>query len=133
MFEPGHVHRDNSQPNSRLKKLPPFSLDIYYQVERDPVEGPILRMRVVGHVADNPPFEESFTLRRDLAYNFASAASRIVEEHGLPIIASPIMRGHEEYDKVFNDIREKLDRKSGEPVDLDRFLSDPLPHIEPKS
>lgn len=36
--------------------------------------------------------------------------------------ASPVMRGHDEYDKVFADIRAKLHAKPGEPVNLDHVL-----------
>jgi len=33
-----------------------------------------------------------------------------------------VMRGHDEYDKVFADIRSKLNVQPGEPVNLDHIL-----------
>ena len=46
----------------------------------------------------------------------------LIARHGLPINASPVMRGHDEYDKVFADIRAKLHAKPGETVNLDHVL-----------
>ena len=60
-------------------------------------------------------FSESFDLPKDLAYNFASEASRIAEKHGLPRDIE-IGATHAEYDLMFEDIRKTLDMKSGDPV-----------------
>lgn len=121
MFQPGHVHRDNITQLAALPGQPPFSVDLYYEVRQDPKEGPMLHMRMVGEIAGRK-FEDSFELHRDVAYNFASVAMRVASRHGLPRIATPIMRGHEDYDLVFADIRKKLDFKPGDPVNLDRLL-----------
>ena len=51
---------------------------------------------------------------RDTAFNFASVISRLVAKHGLPANHSPIMRAHQEYDAIFEDIRARLHAEPGE-------------------
>lgn len=122
MFEPGHLHRSNTDASAGR---PLFSVDLYYHVRQDPKEGPMLHMRLVGQV-QGQAFEEVFELHRDTAFNFASVASRLAQKHGLPISSSLIMLGHDEYDLMFEDIRSKLDAHSGEPVNLDHLEKDGL-------
>ena len=65
MFEPGHLHRSNPPG---LGGQPGYSIDFYYEVRKDPSEGPMLHGR-------EPELEEvarklqlpSWTLRRKLA------------------------------------------------------------------
>ncbi len=121
MFTPGHLHRDNNDRPEHMRLLPPFSVDFYYEVRKDSQHGPMLHMRLVGDV-DGRHFDEEFELHRDVAFNFASVATRVAARHGLPLNASPVMRGHDEYDKVFADIRTKLHAKPGDPVNLDHVL-----------
>lgn len=120
MFTPGHLHRDNLDRPEQLREAPPFSLDFHYEVRHDPQQGTVLHMRLLGEI-DGRPVDEAFELPRDLAFNFASAVSRVAARHGLPPNAGPIMRGHAEYDRVFEDIREKLHIQPGEPVDLEHL------------
>jgi hypothetical protein len=122
MFEPGHLRRANpvATPDQ-----PAYSIDLYYEVRQDPVEGPMLHMRLVGEVAGKA-FEEQFELHRDTAFNFASVASRLALKHGMPTDFSLIMRGHQEYDQMFADIRSKLGTHAGDPVDLDHLEKDGL-------
>ncbi|MDM8349166.1 DUF5064 family protein [Pseudomonas sp. sp1636] len=122
MFEPGHLHRVNPVATA---DQPAFSVDLYYEVRQDPVEGPMLHMRLVGEVAGQA-FEEQFELHRDTAFNFASVASRLALKHGMPATFSLIMRGHREYDQMFADIRSKLGSHTGDPVDLDHLEKDGL-------
>lgn len=117
MFTPGRLHRSNLELPEQLRHAPPFSLDLYYEVRHDPLQGAMLNMRLVGDI-DGRHIDESFELHRDLACNFASAASRVAARHGLPPNAGPIMRGHAEYDRMFEDIQEKLNLQPGDPVDL---------------
>lgn len=83
MFTAGHLHRDNNDRPEHMRLLPPFSVDFYYEVRKDPEQGPMLHMRLVGEV-DGKHFEEEFELHRDVAFNFASVATRIAARHGLP-------------------------------------------------
>lgn len=121
MFKPGHLHRDNLDHQPRRVGMPRFSVDFYYEVRQDPQQGPMLHMRLAGEV-NGRRFEEEFELHRDVAFNFASIASRAAVRHGLPPNASPVMRGHDEFDRVFADIRAKLHARPGEPVNLDHVL-----------
>ena len=56
----------------------------------------------------------------------ASVASRVAAKHGLPTNHSLIMRSHDEFDRMFNDIRDKLGAKPGETVDFDHLEKDGL-------
>jgi hypothetical protein len=122
MFEPGHLHRGNRFASA---EQPVFSIDLYYEVRQDPVEGAMLHMRMVGEVAGKA-FEEEFELHRDTAFNFASVVTRLAQKHGLPASHSMVVRGHEEYDQMFEHIRSLLGTHSGDPVDLDHVEKDRL-------
>lgn len=122
MFEPGHLHR-SSPPG--LVGLPNYSIDFYYEVRQDSREGPMLHGRLVGEI-DGKPFEEVFEMHRDTAFNFASVISHLVAKHGLAPNHSPIMRAHEEYDAIFEDIRAKLHVQPGEAVNFDHLKRDGL-------
>ena len=117
MFEPGHLHRSNPPG---LGGQPGYSIDFYYEVRKDSQEGPMLHGRLVGEI-EGRAFEEVFEMHRDTAFNFASVISRLVAKHCLPPNHSPIMRSHTEYDAMFEDIRSKLNAKSGESVNLDHL------------
>lgn len=120
MFEPGHLRRAN---NVATSEVPLFSVDLFYEVRQDPVEGAMLHMRMQGQVAGKV-FEETFELHRDTAFNFASVATRLAHKHGLPTNQGLIMRSHTEYDQMFEDIRTKLGARSGESVNLDHVEKD---------
>jgi len=122
MFEPGHLH--HASPPGPAGQ-PAFSVDIHYEVRRDAQEGLMLHFRMLGEVAGKT-FEEAFELHRDTAYNFASVASRLAAKHGLHPDFGPILRDHEDFDNMFEDIRAKLDAHSGDPVDLDHLYKDGL-------
>ncbi|TRX75806.1 DUF5064 family protein [Pseudomonas mangiferae] len=120
MFQPGHLHRTNLPG---LHEKSSYTLDLYYDVRNDPKEGVMLHFRMVGNL-DGRVFEEEFELHRDTAFNFASMATRIASKHGLHPHLGPILRDHQDYDAMFQDIREKLHVQSGEPVNLDHLLKD---------
>lgn len=122
MFEPGHLHRSNPPG---VAGQPVYSIDFYYEVRQDQQEGPMLHGHLVGEI-DGKAFEEEFELHRDTAYNFASVISRLVVKHGLHPNSSPVMREHQEYDAIFEDIRAKLNIKPGEAVNLDHLEQDGL-------
>ncbi|MGG2397622.1 DUF5064 family protein [Pseudomonas sp. SH1-B] len=122
MFEPGHLHRSNLPS---LDGQPGYSIDFYYEVRQDAQEGAMLHGRLVGEI-DGKAFEEVFEMHRDTAFNFASVISRLVSKHGLHPNHSPIMREHEEYDEIFEDIRAKLHAKPGDAVNFDHLERDGL-------
>lgn len=112
MFEPGHLHiiRAPLQTSD-------FGYDIHirYEVCESPEEGACMRFTMQGEVAGNA-FEDEFVLPRDLACNFAHNANQIAVKHGMPQIAVLPVSMHEDYDRMFADIREKMGIKAGEPI-----------------
>lgn len=119
MFEPGHFHR------ASLPGQIDFSVDLYYEVRHDAKEGQMLHFRMTGQIAGKA-FTDEFELHRDTAFNFASVATRVAAKHGLPTNQLLIMRGHDEFDKMFEDIRDKLGAKAGETVNFDHLEKDGL-------
>lgn len=117
MFEPGHYRHANTVATA---DVPLFSVDLFYKVRQDAVQGPMLHVQMKGQV-DGKAFEDVFELPRDTAFNFASVATRLAHKHGLPTNSSLIMRSHAEYDLMFEDIRSKLGVVSGDPVNLDHL------------
>lgn len=122
MFEPGHLFRGNSLA---VGEVPTYAIDLHYDVRQDAAEGPMLHMSLKGEIA-GAAFEESFELHRDTAFNFASVVSRLAHKHGLPTSVVLISHQHEEFDQMFEDIRQRLDAHSGDPVNLDHLEKDGL-------
>jgi hypothetical protein len=110
MFEPGHLHtaRPALQPDDIG-----YDLHLRYEVAQTD-SGPGMHFTLEGDI-DGKSINESFDLPKDMAYNFASEASRLAEKHGLPK-NTDLHEMHGEYDAMFEDIRDKLDMKSGDPV-----------------
>lgn len=110
MFEPGHLHiaRPALQPEDIG-----YDLHIRYEVSQTD-SGAGMSFKLEGEI-NGKSINESFALPKDKAYNFASDVSRIAEKHGLPKDTDlHAMDG--QYDAMFEDIRDKLDMKSGDPV-----------------
>ncbi|WP_142580012.1 DUF5064 family protein [Pseudomonas koreensis] len=120
MFTPGRLHRSST---SGIAGVPEYSIDVIYEVRRDPKEGMLMHFKMVGEVSGRS-FTEEFDMHRDTAFNFASRVAKTAVKHGVPANASLIMRGHKEYDAMFEDIRDKLGVQPGEPVNLDNAEND---------
>jgi len=119
MFEPGHLHRTSLPGDS-----PAWHLDLHYDVQQDAREGPMLCLHLSGE-RDGQPFAEELRLHRDTALNFASQVGRVAERHGLPVAEhSPVLSDHAEFDRMFEDIRQRLALQPGEPVDLEHVQQD---------
>ncbi|GFM83597.1 DUF5064 domain-containing protein [Pseudomonas cichorii] len=112
MFEPGHLHITHA-----ALQRSGFSYDIHvhYEVREDPEEGTCMHFTMQGEI-NGKAFSEEFQLPRDLAFNFAHDAGRIGMKHGLPNLAAMPIDLHKDYDRMFKDVREKLNAKPGEPV-----------------
>lgn len=124
MFEPGHLHRTSLPGDS-----PAWHLDLHYDVQQDAREGPMLCLRISGE-REGLPFTEELRLHRDTALNVASLVGRIAERHGLPMAEhSPVLPDHADYDRMFEDIRQRLALQPGEPVDLDHVQQDKPPPV----
>jgi hypothetical protein len=112
MFEPGHLHITRA-----ALQASDFSYDIHihYEVRENPELGRSMHFAMKGEVAGNA-FEDEFELPRDLAFNFAHNASQIAVKHGMPAIAVLPIAMHEDYDRMFKDVRDKLNIEPGESV-----------------
>ena len=64
---------------------------------------------------NNTDFNESFTLPKDMAYNFAHDAFQIAVKYGIPKTAD-IRAMHGYYDKMFSDVLAQLNHKPGDPI-----------------
>lgn len=104
-FTPGHLHRANKTP---IDGQPAYCVSLYYDVLHDEKEGSILHMRLVGEV-EGKPVDESFSLPRSTAYNFASVATRLAHKHGMPRDNGLIKYNHKLYDLMYADIRKRLE------------------------
>ncbi|MFC2973567.1 DUF5064 family protein [Azotobacter bryophylli] len=122
MFEPGHLHRE-----IRADELSgqTFVYDLYYDVREDPEEGSMLHVRMTGTV-DGKSFAEEFELHRDTAFNFFGVVTKLAVKHGLHPRGGPVLIGHEEYDRVFEDIRAKLGGTLGTPIDWEHLKRDDI-------
>lgn len=111
MFEPGHLHitRAPMQPHDFG-----YDIHIHYEVRQDPKEGASMHFVMEGEIKGNA-FKDEFELPKDMAFNFASEAFHIAVKHGMPKGAD-LRTMHGQYDAMFEDIREKLNIKSGDPV-----------------
>ncbi|MCX2900513.1 DUF5064 family protein [Pseudomonas mandelii] len=120
MFTPGHLNRSNPEGTPGV---PEYNIDVFYEVRHDPKEGMLMHFKMAG-VVSGSSFTEEFDMHRDTAFNFASRVAKAAVKHGLPANASLIMRGHDEYDAMFEDIRAKLGVQPGEPINLDNAEND---------
>ena len=111
MFEPGHLHI--TQPAVQPDDVG-YDIHIRYEVSQTAESGEGMHFSLEGEI-NGKAFSDEFELPKDKAYNFASEASRITEKHGLPK-DTDMHAMHGQYDAMFEDIRDKLDMKSGDPV-----------------
>ncbi|GAB3373695.1 DUF5064 family protein [Azotobacter armeniacus] len=114
MFKPGHLHREQLPDESNRQT---FIYDVYYEVREEPGKGRVLHMRMEGEI-DGKSFAEECELPRDMAFDFMNELTRIAVRNGLHPRFGPILREHNEYDAVFQDIRNKLGLHPGDPIDL---------------
>ncbi|WP_121493508.1 DUF5064 family protein [Pseudomonas aeruginosa] len=96
MFIPGHLHLASASEVDRQA----FDIHLRYRVLEAEARPVAVHFDMEGRI-DGQPFSESFELPRDAAVHFASRASRLARRHGL---------------------RRRLKLKSGEAIDLDRYL-----------
>jgi hypothetical protein len=120
MFKPGHLHRSNPCGEAQL---PPYHIDVFYEVRQDAQEGVLMHFRLEGEIAGQA-FVEEFDMHRDTAFNFASRVAKAAAKHGLPMEARLILPSHAEYNAMFDDIRDQLGVHPGEPVNMDNVEKD---------
>ncbi|WJN59933.1 DUF5064 family protein [Pseudomonas sp. SO81] len=118
MFRPGHV--EVMQLPSVLE--PGYHLSLDYRICRDDA-GCHVDFKLDGEVAGRL-VHDGFSLRRDVAYNFLQSAGRCLRRRGIKPAHPALFAFHEDFDRVFADLRSQLAADPGEPVDLERFLLD---------
>jgi hypothetical protein len=114
MYEPGHLHL---QHIGLLAQDISYDIHLRYEVQHDPQAGASMHFDMSGEI-NGQGFTETFDLPADTACNFASHAERIAHQHGLPKAKVLPVNLHKQYDLMFEDVRSKLDRHSGDPVRL---------------
>ncbi|TDF78389.1 DUF5064 family protein [Pseudomonas sp. H9] len=116
-FEPGHLHIERHALNTADVS---YDINLEYEVATDPSKGKGIQFKMHGSI-QNKPMNETFFLPKVEAYNFASNVTKIAEQYGIPKHLSNIGSVHKHYDLMFEDIREKLNMKSGDSIDLKDF------------
>ena len=115
IFKPGHLHIERE---ALQKGDYSYDLTIDYELHKE-IGNPGIDFHMQGSI-EGKKVDEKFFLRKEEAYNFASDMTRIGQKYGLPKTAS-IGSMHKIYDEMFEDIRQKLNAKSGDPVDVEHF------------
>ncbi|MDF0730374.1 DUF5064 family protein [Pseudomonas entomophila] len=113
-FQPGHVHIERTALN---KADHSYDLNIEYEATQDNTQGRGIQFRLHGSIEGKPVDEQFFLAKDEVLPSFLMVLSRKAQAHLAPPkkfenLGSP----HKLYDAMFEDIRQKLDVKSGDPV-----------------
>jgi hypothetical protein len=117
MFEPGHLHIER---HALTPDDVSYNVSVDYEVSKNAKGEKGIQFTMHGSI-QGKELKEPFFLPKAEAYNFASNVTKIAEKYGIPKEKIAIGSSHEHYDMMFEDIREQLDMKSGDPVDLEKF------------
>ncbi|MGP4957236.1 DUF5064 family protein [Pseudomonas helleri] len=111
IFKPGYLHieRESLGPHDFS-----YEIVIKYQVVQDPKEGKSMQFDMHGQI-NGKDFKESFTLPKDMAFDFARVGFKIAVKNGMPKDAT-IWSMHKQYDAMFEDVRKQLGHELGDPV-----------------
>lgn len=116
-FEPGHLHIERHALNESDVS---YDLNITYEVSQDPSQVKGMLFTMSGTI-QGQQIKEPFFLPKDQAFNFASNITKIAEKYGIPKAMSSIGSVHKHYDAMFEDVRQQLNMKSGDPVNPEQF------------
>ena len=113
-YQPGHVHIERTALNTNDHS---YDLNIEYEAVSDPKEGRGIQFRMHGSI-EGKAVDEKFFLPKDQALpSFLMVLSRKAQAHlAAPKKFENLSSPHKIYDHMFEDIREKLDVKSGDPI-----------------
>ncbi|EUB86287.1 MULTISPECIES: DUF5064 family protein [unclassified Pseudomonas] len=117
IFNPGHLHIER---HALTPDDVSYDLCLDYEVFTDPQKGKGIQFTLHGNM-QGKDMKEAFFLPKEEAYNFARDVTRIAEKYGIPKAHSQIGSVHKHYDLMFEDIRQKLNMQSGDPVNLEHF------------
>jgi hypothetical protein len=116
-FEPGHLHIER---HALTPDDVSYNVCLDYEVSTDPSKVKGIQFTLHGSM-QGKDMKETFFLPKEEAYNFARDVTRIAEKYGIPKAHSQIGSVHKHYDLMFEDIRQKLNMQSGDPVNLEHF------------
>lgn len=101
---------------------PGYRVAFSYEVKKDQDGEMRVYFHVFGEVGDEP-FDERLDLGKDQAFNFASCMEQILENHQVPLPKDLLLRNRESFDAVFQDIRQKMGIRPGDPIDVSGMIS----------
>ncbi|MGE6822459.1 DUF5064 family protein [Pseudomonas soli] len=113
-YQPGHVHIERTALNTNDHS---YDLCIDYEAVSDPSKGRGIQFRMHGHIEGKAVDEKFFLAKDQVLPSFLMQLSRKAQSY-LPApkkfesLGSP----HKLYDYMFEDIRQKLDVKSGDSI-----------------
>ncbi|MDG9882093.1 DUF5064 family protein [Pseudomonas putida CSV86] len=116
-FTPGHLHIERHALN---KDDHSYNFCVDYETVQDPTAGKGIQFRLHGTIQDKPA-DETFFLGKSDWYNFAAVIDDIARKHDMPIKGIVTSAHNTLYDRMFEDIRDKLEVKSGDPIKPERF------------
>jgi hypothetical protein len=117
MFEPGHLHIER---HALTPDDVDYNVNVDYEVSKNDKGEKGIQFTMHGSI-EGKDLKEPFFLPKEEAYNFASNVTKIAEKYGIPKEKIAIGSSHEHYDLMFEDIRQQLNMKSGDPIDLEKF------------
>lgn len=116
-FEPGHLHIER---HALTPDDVSYNVHLDYEVSTNDKGEKGILFTMHGSI-QGKDMSETFFLPKEEAYNFARDVTRIAEKYGIPKAHSQIGSIHKHYDLMFEDIREQLNMKSGDPVNPEHF------------
>ncbi|KAF1311093.1 DUF5064 domain-containing protein [Pseudomonas sp. SG-MS2] len=113
-YQSGHVHIERTALNANDHS---YDLSIEYEATQDPREGRGIQFHMRGSIEGKEVSETFFLPKDQVLPSFLMILSRKAQSHLPPhkkfeTLSSP----HKIYDQMFEDIRAKLDVKSGDSI-----------------
>ncbi|WP_295484275.1 DUF5064 family protein [uncultured Pseudomonas sp.] len=113
-FHPGHVHIERVALNSHDHS---YDLAIEYEATQDPKEGHGIQFHMHGSIEGKPVDERFFLAKDQVLPSFLMQLTRRAQAHlPAPKKFESLNSPHKLYDHMFEDIRQTLAVKSGDPI-----------------
>ncbi|MGF6392693.1 DUF5064 family protein [Pseudomonas plecoglossicida] len=118
-YEPGHVHIQRAALNPADHS---YDLNINYEASSDPKEGRGIQFHMHGSIEGKSVDEKFFLSKEEVLPSFLMVLSRKAQSYlAAPKKFENLGSPHKLYDAMFEDIRQKLDMKSGDAVKPEHF------------
>ncbi|MBJ9976125.1 DUF5064 family protein [Pseudomonas sp. S75] len=113
-FHPGRVHIERTALNRNDHS---YDLAIEYEAIQDPKEGRGIQFHMHGSIEDQPVDERFFLAKDQVLPSFLMQLTRRAQAYlAAPKKFESLASPHRLYDHMFEDIRQTLDVKSGDPI-----------------